>query len=107
MFVSMNRISVNPDHADAFETRFKNRAGFVDQAPGFIRNMVLRPEDPANPYIITTFWENREAFVTWTKSDAFRQAHAGAGQAPKTMFSGPGKLELFDAVTDSGRFTDS
>ncbi len=103
MFITMNRISVNPDHSKGFEERFKNRAGFVDQSPGFIRNMVLRPENPADSYIVMTFWKNRKAFNAWTKSDAFRQAHAKAGSSPKDMFSSPSKLELFESITDSER----
>jgi len=102
MFVTMNRIDVNEDHHEAFAERFRQRAGLVDGEPGFVRNMVLRPENPADPHVVMTFWESREAFVAWTESDSFRQAHAKAGQAPKEMFRGPGKLVMFEAVTDSG-----
>jgi heme-degrading monooxygenase HmoA len=49
-----------------------------------------------------TLWESRQAFEAWTHSESFRQAHAKAGQTPKEWFIGPTKLEIFDAVTDSG-----
>jgi len=102
MFVTMNRIPVNPEFSKAFEERFASRAGLVDKAPGFIRNLVLRPvEESSGRYIVMTLWESREAFQAWTKSDAFRKAHAGARKAPEGMYLGPGKIEVFETVIDS------
>jgi len=51
---------------------------------------------------VMTLWESRQAFEAWTHSESFRQAHAKAGQTPKAWFIGPTRLEIFDAVTDSG-----
>jgi len=103
MFVTMNRFTIDPDHWDDFENRFKQRAGLVDGEPGFIRNAVLRPqENTSDQHIVMTLWESRQAFEAWTRSDSFRQAHAKAGQTPKEWFAGPTRLEIFDAVTDSG-----
>jgi len=103
MFVTMNRFTIDPAHWDDFENRFKQRAGLVDGEPGFIRNTVLRPqEDTSEQHIVMTLWESRQAFESWTHSESFRQAHAKAGQTPKGWFIGPTKLEIFDAVTDSG-----
>jgi len=103
MFVTMNRFTIDPAHWDDFENRFKQRAGLVDGEPGFIRNAVLRPQqDTSDQHIVMTLWESRQAFEAWTKSESFRQAHAKAGQTPKQWFIGPTKLEMFDAVTDSG-----
>jgi len=103
MFVTMNRFTIDPAHWDDFENRFKQRAGLVDGEPGFIRNAVLRPQDnTADQHIVMTLWESRQAFEAWTHSESFRQAHAKAGQTPKDWFIGPTKLEIFDAVTDSG-----
>ncbi len=102
MFVTMNRFTIAPEHWADFEARFKQRAGLVDQAPGFIRNAVLRPaEGSAEQHVVMTLWESREAFEAWTRSESFRAAHANAGQTPKTWFAGPSKLEMFEAVTDS------
>ncbi len=104
MFVTMNRFTIAPEHWEDFENRFKQRAGLVDGEPGFIRNAVLRPQqNTSDQHIVMTLWESRQAFEAWTKSESFRQAHVKAGQTPKAWFSGPTKLEIFDAVTDSAK----
>jgi len=102
MFVTMNRFTIDPDHWDDFENRFKQRAGLVDNEPGFIRNIVLKPqENTSDQHIVMTLWESRQAFEAWTKSESFRKAHMKAGQTPKEWFIAPSKLEIFDSVTDS------
>lgn len=101
MFVVMNRIAVNPDHAAAFEERFRNRAAEVDKMPGFVRNIVLRPTSPDDPYVVMTMWESKQAFEAWTQSDAFRRGHARSGSLPAEAFRGPSRLEMFEAFVDS------
>ncbi len=102
MFVTMNRFTIDPEHWEDFENRFKQRAGLVDGEPGFIRNAVLRPaEDSGRQHIVMTLWESRDAFLAWTKSESFKKAHARAGQTPKEWFAAPTKLEIFEAVTDT------
>ena len=103
MITVMNRIFVAPEYADAFEARFKERAGLVDEMPGFVSNQVLRPVNPGDPYIVLTFWESRQHFEDWTKSDAFVKGHARSGTLPKEAFSGPNKLEVHQVVLDSSR----
>ena len=101
MFVVMNRIAVNPAFANAFEERFQHRAGEVDKMPGFIRNLVLRPAAADDPYIVLTMWESRQAFEAWTQSEAFKRGHARSGTLPREAFSGPSRLETFEAFVDS------
>jgi heme-degrading monooxygenase HmoA len=101
MFVVMNRISVNPSFTEAFEERFRQRAGEVDKMPGFIRNLVLRPSAPDDPYVVMTMWESKQAFEAWTQSDAFRKGHARSGTLPADAFRGPSRLEMYDAFLDT------
>ena len=106
MFVTMNRFTIHPEHWEAFEERFRQRAGLIDKEPGFIRNSVLRPiEGHGEQHIVMTLWESRAAFEAWTHSDSFRAAHARAGQTPKEWFTAPTRLELFESVTDTGEDT--
>ncbi len=103
MFVTMNRIPVNPGHRERFEEHFRNRARLVDRMPGFIRNLLLRPENPGDPYIVMTFWASREAFLAWTESPEFKEGHARAGSLPKEVFLGPSRLEAFTAILDTDK----
>jgi len=101
MFVVMNRISVNPEYKEQFEERFANRAGEVDKMKGFVRNQVLRPENPDQPYIVLTVWESKEDFENWVNSEAFIKGHARSGSLPKEAFRGPSKLESFEIILDT------
>ena len=101
MIAVANRIPVNTQYAEAFEERFRQRAGMVDQMPGFISNLVLRPLTPNDPYIVLTYWESREAFEVWTHSEAFLKGHARSSTLPKEAFTGPSKLEIHQVILDS------
>ena len=102
MITVMNRISVKPEFAEAFEERFRTRAGLVDQMPGFIRNEVLRPTQDGKPYIVLTYWESREAFEGWTNSEQFKQGHARSGSLPREAFNGHSELEVHEVFLNSG-----
>lgn len=97
MITVANRIQVAPENADAFERAFRDRAGLVDQVPGFVRNQVLRPMSEGDPYVVLTTWRSHEAFLAWTKSESFRKAHANAEATP----TGESKLELHEVIQDS------
>ncbi|GAB4216128.1 MAG: antibiotic biosynthesis monooxygenase [Roseiflexaceae bacterium] len=103
MITTMNRIFVNPEYAEQFEATFRNRAGLVDQMPGFVANQVLRPTSPGDPYIVLTWWESRAHFEAWVRSDAFVKGHATSGTLPREAFAGQNKLELHELVQDTSR----
>jgi heme-degrading monooxygenase HmoA len=102
MFVTMNRISVNPEYAQQFEENFRHRAQLVDRMPGFIRNLVLRPANPAQePYVVMTFWESRAHFEGWVNSPEFKEGHARSGTLPREAFRGHSRLETYEVFSDS------
>jgi heme-degrading monooxygenase HmoA len=103
MITVANRIYVSQEYADAFEARFRERAGLVDGMPGFVSNMVLRPVNEGDPYVVFTTWESRADFMNWVRSDAFVKGHAQSGTLPREAFSGPNVLELHEVVQDSAR----
>jgi heme oxygenase (mycobilin-producing) len=98
MIVVANRIPVNPEYAEAFEQRFKERAGLVDGMPGFIKFQILRPTADGDPYIVQTYWESHEHFTAWTDSDAFKQGHGQSGTLPKEAFLDRPKLEIHEVM---------
>ena len=94
MFVAMNRFRVAPDKGDEFERIWAERESHLDQVPGFVRFALLRGEE--GEYISHSTWEDRDAFVAWTESDAFRRGHAG----PSLMgiLQGPPQVALYEAT---------
>ncbi|HVO22670.1 MAG TPA: antibiotic biosynthesis monooxygenase [Candidatus Margulisiibacteriota bacterium] len=110
MFVVTNRIPVARGQEAAFEDRFRNRAHLIDQSPGFVKNLVLRPvqrrfshqtgqweETPEQGYyLVQTYWESEQAFWNWTKSESFRTAHSN--RPPAEMFAGPNVLEIHEVI---------
>ena len=90
-----NRIYVKQEYAEAFEQRFRERAGLVDQ--------ILRPVNEGDPYVVFTIWNTREDFLNWVRSDAFVKGHAQSGTLPKEAFSQSNVLEMHEVVQDSSR----
>lgn len=103
MITVANRIYVKPEYAEAFEERFRQRAGLVDGMPGFVSNQVLRPVNDGDPYVVFTVWESRQNFLDWVRSDEFVKGHAQSGSLPKDAFIAPNVLELHEVVQDSSR----
>ena len=106
MIIVANRIPVAEGWEEDFIERFRNRVGLIDHAPGFLRNIVLKPkshphqDDNATQYhVVLTFWEDAESFWAWTKSESFEKAHSNL--PPPEMFAGSSALEMHEAVLDT------
>nr|WP_297458189.1 antibiotic biosynthesis monooxygenase family protein [uncultured Halomonas sp.] len=99
-FIVNNRIYVNPGFEEAFEARFKIRAGEIDKQPGFVAMRVLRPLGNQAPYVVETEWQSQEAFRAWVGSEDFKRAHANPMPAEATREGGG--IEQFDIVISSG-----
>src|SRR5690606_35798120 len=100
VYIVMNRIPVKAEYAEAFEARFRERAGEVDKMPGFIRTLVMRPDAPGLPYVVWTAWESKEAFEAWTRSEAFQKGHQQSGTLPREAFSGRNQVEVYEVFVD-------
>ncbi|MCL4332485.1 MAG: antibiotic biosynthesis monooxygenase [Candidatus Thermoplasmatota archaeon] len=84
MIVVMNHIKVKKEYATAFEEGFKEREHLVDNFPGFISNMIMRPVKDES-YIVMTQWESMGHFESWTSSEEFKKAHSRSS-LPKEAF---------------------
>ena len=100
MYIVTNRVPVAPDWRTAFEERFRQRAGQVEQQPGFVRMEVMRPAGEGLPYLVQTAWQDRAAFDAWLKSDDFKAAHANP--LPKEAYDGEGRIEQFEVIIACG-----
>jgi heme-degrading monooxygenase HmoA len=99
MFIAMNRFKVIKGEEEAFETIWLTRESNLDRMPGFLEFQMLRgPErDDHVLYASHTVWASRAAFEDWTRSDAFRASHRGAGQH-RPMYLGHPEFEGFEAI---------
>lgn len=104
MFIAMNRFRIKKGGEESFERIWKERDSYLKDVPGFLEFHLLKgPEaDDIVLYSSHAVWENRAAFEDWTKSEAFRKAHARAGGGPD-IYAGPPQLELFDVVLHQTR----
>ena len=97
MFIAMNRFRVMPGQEQAFEEVWLSRDTHLAGVPGFVEFHLLcaGPQDDHILYASHTVWRSREDFEAWTRSDAFRRAHAQAG-ANKPLYRGPPRFEGFE-----------
>ncbi|MFE3293591.1 antibiotic biosynthesis monooxygenase family protein [Rhodococcus sp. NPDC059234] len=94
--VKINAIEVPEGAGPELEKRFAQRAGTVENSPGFLGFQLLRPTGGETRYFVVTQWESEEAFAAWRDGDA-RAAHAG--EARKPVSTGASLLE-FEVVLD-------
>lgn len=99
MYIAMNRFRIAPGREEDFITIWKNRDTHLDEVPGFKQfNLLQGPTDEqCTLFTSHSVWESEEAFINWTKSEAFRKAHAQAGDS-KGVYLGPPQFEGFKAV---------
>ena len=101
MYIVTNRVPLAAGWEDEFEERFRNRAGQIEQQPGFLRMEILRPCSEDTPYVVLTAWRDEAAFQAWVGSEDFRAAHANP--MPKEAFDGTGGMERFEVVISAGK----
>jgi len=99
MYIAMNRFKIVPGSENEFIGIWKNRETHLDTVPGFKEFHLLQgpSHEDYTLFASHSVWESREAFEAWTKSEAFRKAHATAGGA-KGIYLGPPQFEGFDVV---------
>ena len=99
MYIAMNRFKINRGKEEDFEDIWKTRETHLDSVPGF-NNFHLLKADSNEEYTLYTShstWNSREDFTNWTKSEAFRQAHKGAGQN-QHLYIGHPQFEGFEVI---------
>ena len=99
MYVAMNRFRIVPGREQEFIDIWKKRDTYLADVPGFKQFHLLRGPSSAEYTLFAShsIWESAEAFTNWTRSEAFRKAHASAGAA-KGVYLGPPQFEGFEAV---------
>jgi len=99
MYIAMNRFRIAPGKEQDFIDIWNNRDTHLSEVPGFKTFNLLQgtSDDNATLFASHSLWESAEAFSNWTKSEAFRKAHANAGEV-KDIYLGPPQFEGFEVV---------
>jgi heme-degrading monooxygenase HmoA len=98
LFIAMNHFRVDPARGGEFEELWRKRETWLAEVPGFVRFALLRGDEPGH-YASHSSWESRAAFEAWTRSEAFRKAHAQA-PLPKGLLQGHPRLETWEALLE-------
>ena len=98
-YIAMNRFRIVKGHEKDFEEIWETRTTYLEEEPGFVKfNLLKGPErDDHVLYASHTLWENETHFEAWTKSEAFRKAHSGAGNRGH-LYLGHPEFEGFQVV---------
>src|SRR5919202_4701553 len=75
MYVSMSRLRVPAERAEALVRAFRRRVGLVDHADGFVDLQVWQSDRDAGELIMVSRWRDREAFKAYMRSPAHRVSH--------------------------------
>lgn len=99
MYIAMNRFRIAPGKEADFIQIWRERETFLDEVPGFRSFNLLQGPSHEDHTLFSSHsvWDSEDAFTSWTRSEAFRKAHANAKPA-KDIYLGPPVFEGFTAV---------
>ncbi len=99
MYIAMNRFHIARGKEQAFTEIWRSRDSQLAGVPGFKAFHLLQGpgEGDYTLFASHSVWDSAQAFADWTRSEAFRQAHANAGQA-REIYLGPPRFEGFEVV---------
>ena len=103
MFVAMNNFKVAGDRTADFERIWRERESYLQEVPGFVQFALLKA-DAEGEYISHSTWQDRDAFVAWTQSEAFAAGHRQGSLMG--VLEGPPQLSTYEALiveTPEGR----
>lgn len=99
MYIAMNRFRIALGSEEDFIKIWKERDTYLEAVAGFKEFHLLRgpTDETCTLFASHSVWESSETFTDWTKSDAFRKAHANAATT-KQIYLGPPQFEGFEVV---------
>ena len=99
MYIAMNRFKISPGREKDFEKIWKERDTYLDNVPGFFEFHLVKGSEKETHtlYASHSTWKSEEDFKNWTNSDAFRQAHRGAGEHTEIYLGHP-VFEGFEVI---------
>ena len=99
MYIAMNRFKIILGKEETFEEIWKSRDTHLENVPGFKKFNLIKgsKKESYRLYASHSLWETEKDFINWTKSEAFREAHKGAGQHSDVYLGHP-EFEGFEII---------
>jgi heme-degrading monooxygenase HmoA len=97
MFIAMNKFKVAAGKEDEFERIWRERETYLKEVPGFVQFALLRSDD--GEFVSHSTWQDRDAFMAWTQSEAFVKGHRQGGSL-MGVIDGPPELRTYEAVIE-------
>lgn len=99
MYIAMNRFRIAPGMEGEFIEIWKTRDTHLESVPGFKEFHLLQgsSDETCTKFISHSIWKSATDFENWTRSDAFRKAHANAGSS-KDIYLGPPQFDGYEIV---------
>jgi len=95
MYIAMNNFKVAKGREADFEAQWATRESYLKDVPGFVEFALLRG-DAEGEYASHTVWESRDAFIAWTQSQAFVNAHRQGSVGG--ILDGHPQLKTYEAI---------
>jgi heme-degrading monooxygenase HmoA len=93
-FVVSSEVLTDATGVDDLERAFRGRMGEVDGWPGFRRLEVWRDVTRPGAYQMVSWWDSRDDFVAYMRSDAHRRSHARVPDDPRPRAAGVRRWEV-------------
>lgn len=87
MYISMSRLRLPAPQVPELLEAFRDRAGLVDSADGFLDLEVWHSDRDAGEVIMVSRWQTREAFTQYMKSADHKTSHARISPALKAAIA--------------------
>lgn len=75
MYISMSHLEIPDEHAAALVDAFRDRAGLVDGADGFLDLEVWQSDRRTGELVMVSRWRDRESFTAYMRGADHRTSH--------------------------------
>lgn len=99
MWIFVSHLTVPADDHELLERHFRERAGLVDDFPGFRYLQLLKPQAGDASHTFLTAWDSREAFRDYMTSEAHAISHSR--EPAEIMSRTQVRHEAFEVLMDS------
>jgi heme-degrading monooxygenase HmoA len=95
-FVVASAIAIGELGVETLEEAFRHRLGEVDDWPGFRRLEVWRDGRSVGRYLMVSWWDSREQYAAYMRSESHRRSHARIPEDPERPR--PVSVDLYEVV---------